>query len=731
MSANLISGRNNKIKKFISMVLVFTMTITLFPNTIYADSSNLISASRTATTSTVKTGDNISVTYTITPQPIPVTTNTNPKDIVLVMDTSQSMNSTPDGKNVSSSDPAKLDTIKTVATNFVNSFKNNSNVNIGLIEFRGIGKVDTTNNVNKLDNLATNSSDILAKISNLNVNDVNVSGTNIGDGLRQAYILNNNNNNGHDKYIVFMTDGQADTYSYSGNNSSPYLMSLATSGYSTKSDSSNYTGVKYAENIGQQLIAKSNIKSYYIGFGSDASGSTNSLIASYSNSVFYNATNTTTITDVYNNIQQEIEKSILGTATLNESFNANLSVDTSSLPSGFSVSGNTITGDINVTYTLSANKSQYTAQPVTFTITYKANSCGTGTIGTGGNSSSIIYTVNNQTQTVNLQELPITINEANQGTAPTVNANTSWTNQSVPVTITLGSASELGVKTTEYQITDSSGKVTTPWTSFNPFSVTNEGYTTITARTTDNQGVVLTSNPVTVKIDKTPPPQPTLVNETADGDIATNQTYVDITFPTDVSSAQDKTCSGVKTTEYSTDNINWILVTTDVNNSARVKITQNGTVYARSTDLAGNISAVNSIDVKNIFTPPDSATSTYGMDDLPYHVIPVGDTVNYSVGMYLEANGTKNYLPSLVATAALITDANNSGVLVEFTNADGTASGTNTITVNNNNNSNGTLYIKAKDGSLEGTAALKLSFIVDGNLIEKDVTVSVKNTKLH
>lgn len=40
--------------------------------------------------------------------------------------------------------------------------------------------------------------------------------TNIGDALRRGYYLLNNNN-GHDKYIVMLTDGQAEAYSTNWN----------------------------------------------------------------------------------------------------------------------------------------------------------------------------------------------------------------------------------------------------------------------------------------------------------------------------------------------------------------------------------------------------------------------------------------------------------------------------------------------------------------------------------
>jgi len=88
-------------------------------------------------------------------------------------------------------------------------------------------------------------------------------------------------------------------------------------------------------------------------------------------------------------------------------------------------------------------------------------------------------------------------------TDPTVTANSNWINTNQSITVTPGVDALSGVNRTEYRLT---GSTSVGWTTYTaPVVVSNEGTTTLEARTIDNAGNA--SNVVSdfVKIDKTKP----------------------------------------------------------------------------------------------------------------------------------------------------------------------------------------------------------------------------------
>lgn len=165
-------------------------------------------------------------------------------------------------------------------------------------------------------------------------------------------------------------------------------------------------------------------------------------------------------------------------------------------------------------------------------------------------------------------------------TTPTVIPSTSeWTNGDVTVTIIPGTDSNSGVARTEYKL---EGATVQDWTAYNgSFVISNEGETTISARTIDNAGNISGTATGLVRIDKTGPSGPTIVPSTTDW--TNDDVLVTIVPGSDHS-------SGVKRTEYRLAGAtvqDWTTYTTPItiSNSGET------TVYARTIDNLDNESA--------------------------------------------------------------------------------------------------------------------------------------------
>ncbi|MBI6873857.1 VWA domain-containing protein [Clostridium aciditolerans] len=372
-------------------------------------SYDLVSVERTMSSQPAKVGDTFDVKYKITPKAIPVEQSSTEKDIILVMDTSGSMN-----------DNSKLSTIKSVAQKFVSKFNNNAKINISLVEFgdyavrqaalTNMKNGDTYNLYNKISWLSAEGS------------------TNIGDGLRLAY-NELNNNNGHDKYIILMTDGIAEAYC---SNNNGYIMGTeeltwdnihCTSWYGNKAKPDyRIQSLDYAKKISSEKIAKSNIRTFIVGFGSGA-GSNNQQIADAAKGVYKQALDESTVGNVYDEIQKKIDTQVQGSVNFQETFNTNLEVaDINEIPAGLKVDGNKIAGNFNVDYVLNDSKTQYVTNPIEFTVKYKVKAAGSCVLGEGGKSSFAQLILSQKTDTKYLGELKLTAAEVNQPTGPLIDA---------------------------------------------------------------------------------------------------------------------------------------------------------------------------------------------------------------------------------------------------------------------------------------------------------------------
>ena len=236
-----------KVKRLFSMLMVVVMLLGMLPTGIafaqdgeYNNSETAFNDTAVQATKTVSGPDNDG-NYTITLNVKGDTTTSTemqnvPADIVLVVDTSTSMEYEVDGTKIcggkieekgwlfhryecsncgkrydANNHPEyctatismnRLDVAKSAAKNFVNSLMNEGNdVRIGLYDFSGSNRTDVElTGVNGKNTL-------LQEINDLHCPD-NGDGTSYTEGLRGAQNILNESTNGRAKFIVFISDGE-------------------------------------------------------------------------------------------------------------------------------------------------------------------------------------------------------------------------------------------------------------------------------------------------------------------------------------------------------------------------------------------------------------------------------------------------------------------------------------------------------------------------------------------
>jgi Mg-chelatase subunit ChlD len=399
-------------KRMVSLTILITFMISIIGIGSYVNAgTDLMNVSRDVSVSNVKSGDTFDVKYTITPKSIVASSqdNNKQKEIVFVMDTSGSMNwVVGENRDPYYGEKSRLDIMKSVANNFIGKFNDGKNkARISLIEYNSYAS-------NITDNFININSNNINKLTGQNgyINNLKAGGsTNIGDGLRKAYYELSNNAQGQEKYIVLMTDGEAEAYSHDDNGS--YYMS---NGYSYQYDSTSWKtdwlgnidfnrnpdpdnrekSMEYAKKVASELIANStdkpNINTFVIGFGSGSDGDKNKQIADAAKGTYFQAQDENTINSVYDKIQKIIDTNVSGKVHLEENISSNLEVvevKNKGLPQEYKIDNNKLVIDVNNYYTLT--NGNYYSDPIEFTVKYKVkdNNNNICKLGEGGNSSFV------------------------------------------------------------------------------------------------------------------------------------------------------------------------------------------------------------------------------------------------------------------------------------------------------------------------------------------------------
>lgn len=348
----------------------------------------------------IEVGKEFEVEYTITPEPIPVSEVTNAnnnKEIILVVDTSGSMDQKINSRK-------KIDIIKGIAKAFIDNLNDDEKVSIGLVQYNSIAKIES--------DLSENNN-IEQKINHLYAEGA----TNTGDALRQAYYMLNKESEGNnqtDKYIVLMTDGEVDTYSKINKNNDDFKLNEGKAKYykSSKwrqsSDGSwsiipekdyREKAEEYAKKIAEEKIAESDIKTFVIGFG-EGINTSNQEIANRAKGSYFNALNEQQIEAIYNKIANVVRANVSGEVSFKENIPSTEFIEVVTKADGVHlegnnskwlvVKGNEISGNFkNVYYTLNKAKTDYVAEPIVFSVKFK----GKKTCVLHENDSFVEYTV--------------------------------------------------------------------------------------------------------------------------------------------------------------------------------------------------------------------------------------------------------------------------------------------------------------------------------------------------
>lgn len=423
--------RGNRGFKKISIILLTIFLISNYNVKAAESQIDLMDINRNTNVQSIKKGDTFNVTYKIEPKAIDAATfnNNKQKDIILVIDTSGSMEYIPtkDREPYYYGEKSRLDIMKNTARNFITKFMDDGKAKIGLVAYNtAASELSKTVNVksNNIDDLKYALNELYADGS-----------TNIGDGLRTAYYMIADNAQGHDKYIILMTDGEAEAYSSSDRAGYNYFMDAKGPKYNFETLWDDYwvwdgfwnghwqkfanpdyrdKSLNYAKKVASEKISPSKIKTFVVGFGSGSANDKNKQIADAAGGQYYQALDENSINNIYNEIQKYVEANISASAHFEETFSSNLEVvNSDGLPNGLRVSGSKIAGDINnIYYTLNDNKTNYTAKPIEFTVTYRAKDDINGNYILGENNSSFVrynvsYDDKNDKQTKYFNELRI------------------------------------------------------------------------------------------------------------------------------------------------------------------------------------------------------------------------------------------------------------------------------------------------------------------------------------
>lgn len=486
--------RNKRICSIITLLAFMVSNFLVFNKVALANTNenHLLSVDRIIDT-TKSQDETFDVKYRIVPQPIEndnVSAKEDQKDVVLVLDTSGSMDWDINGNETSNTSHKRISIMKNTAIDFIDKIDQDKKTKIGLVQYSyGVDDSKSVSNGN---------TDKLKQT----INSMNADGaTNIGEGLRKAYHMFDNNN-GRDKYIVLMSDGFPTAFTAEkgktqyttpskwaevkgeiiGNNDKikDYFKSLISTELETNPNSQNiehvvnygdydYNGLslQYAKQMGSVIKdSNKNIKTLVIGFSNGANSEKLQQIADSAEGKYYKALDEKAMEDVYGSIQQIVKANISATAHFQETIDGNVEiVNPDQLPYGLHLENGKLIGDINnIYYTLSEDGSYYEAEPVEFTVTYKPSS----SIRFGQNNSSFVnYTTSiGKTERANFQ--PAELSAPN---APVIAQEDILYNGKAKVTITGDAGS-----TIEYKIEGE-----TKWSVYTEALYLNPG-TTIYAR---------------------------------------------------------------------------------------------------------------------------------------------------------------------------------------------------------------------------------------------------------
>lgn len=393
--------KKKKIYAIFSVLLILSIAIITIANTNSVeageDKPNLtITYKGTSKTTSQdisgKVNEEINVTYTVTPEPLniaDINTTSISKEIVLVLDTSGSMNQSIPGST------SRIEALRTAAKNFVDKFKNETNVKIGIISY--------SKNANNIIGLTSTNGSNNQKILKDKIGGLQTNGaTNIGDGIRYGLNMLSNGSSTAKKYIILMSDGEPTQYTYKSAQwiwdfwplfghwgSSDYYTQLNNDGTQKYAgggnNDSNGKSLNYAS-IMAQKIKEMKYSSYTIAYSSGASANKMLKLANDSDGKYFSALDAAAIDQVYSNIADQI-RSVYVVEGVNFNFTLPSNLEYMGSTIGLTIDGNSYTKQIpNIVYRLDTSTNKYIADSFDISFKFRANKAGTySNLGSGWN----------------------------------------------------------------------------------------------------------------------------------------------------------------------------------------------------------------------------------------------------------------------------------------------------------------------------------------------------------
>lgn len=409
--------------KFMIVILVFGFLSVAYKA--YAtDIKPVIDNSVSLSKSSVYVNEEFDLIYTLKPEPLAFSdiNSTIPKEIVLVLDTSGSMN-----QNIGTNE--KINSLKSAANKFIEEFANVDNVKIGIVSYSFSAKIKQA-----LTSSRENQYSLKSAIDRLSSDGA----TNIGDGIRVAYNMFSKNTSAK-KYLVMMSDGEPTSLTYSGNaseysytwNGVTYnrlpddllenskwqyygVNSTQTLKYGTyvDKDPKGYC-LKYSKLMATEL-KNSGIQNYFIGFDLKGNNANLNDIAKSGDGHYYDADDEEAIIELYSNIAEKIKDSYIV-----ENVKMNFT-----LPNGIELANTDSSIIINegkyekiiqdIEYKLDPISNKYIAKPFNIPLSLKATE--SGTIPLGGSGWTLGYkTLDKTITTIELKSTSISVNKYDIG----------------------------------------------------------------------------------------------------------------------------------------------------------------------------------------------------------------------------------------------------------------------------------------------------------------------------
>ncbi|WP_066500310.1 vWA domain-containing protein [Abyssisolibacter fermentans] len=273
----------------------------------------------------------------------------------------------------------RIDVMKNVAKDFVSKFKGEASINFALVPYDSISH-DYTYNGESFVNMKDLSKfdKLLDDIDKLSINNnKNMRGTNIGDGLRNAYYkLSKFDNNSSKKYIILMTDGEPTIYSYYIKKGKRYYFDSEGKAYNVgpKKNNDYEHGYEYAYKITNELIANGSqdIAPFFIGFSNGANKEKLKSLKDACGGYYKEAYDGNVLEDVYNEIENQIKSDLpIHGVFFKETFSEGFDIVNCS--DNLVIDDNTVTGNIgSILYKLNDDKTEFEAEPINFWIKLKA-----------------------------------------------------------------------------------------------------------------------------------------------------------------------------------------------------------------------------------------------------------------------------------------------------------------------------------------------------------------------